>query len=456
MPQSSPPSWSQRYGRRHQLHRITAFPAGIEPPQKVRIYRRVEHYVLQAWDPAQRRTISVRVDGDLLAALMRARQIDERLLNYRRSGIRLARSTHSELVERYLADLGQRADAGEISTKTVKRYGSALQHYLHYTDAVGVTDEARVQRIDRDFVLRLAAHLKSVTVSPNGHPHAQQRPLASVDYILDVVRGMYRWAADPQRGNLLGDGFINPFTGHRGRRAERDPLEAPAITQHMAAEFFAACDNWQLSVFSAVLLWGLRPSELGWIFHENCKDELVAIKCLPELDYATKGRRDKRVPVLPLFKSLWFPHDEVGQGFVFRRRQADGTDAVSVAEVVDSYRDRLSKVASAGERQRIRNGLQRELGGVDYDTLEREFHKVAKTLNWPRTATLKGFRHLFATSLENAGMPEFYRKYLMGQSTGRSAIVTYTHLTQLREQYQRAITSELADVIDVLQSRLID
>jgi len=56
-------------------------------------------------------------------------------------------------------------------------------------------------------------------------------------------------------------------------------------------------------------------------------------------------------------------------------------------------------------------------------------------------ATLKDFRHLFNTSMQNAGMPEFYRRYLLGQSPGRSALVNYTHLNDLRNQYERAVNT---------------
>src|SRR5947208_17075348 len=73
-------SWSARYGAIHRLARLTEFPSGIAAPRKVRVYRRVHHYVLQWWDPAAKRTLSDRVDGDLLSALIRARQIDERLI----------------------------------------------------------------------------------------------------------------------------------------------------------------------------------------------------------------------------------------------------------------------------------------------------------------------------------------------------------------------------------------
>ena len=77
-PREKPPgSWSLRYGAKHQLHRIAEFPSGIIPPEHVRLYYRNDHYVLQWWDPAAKANLSDRVDGDLVAAITRARQIEE-------------------------------------------------------------------------------------------------------------------------------------------------------------------------------------------------------------------------------------------------------------------------------------------------------------------------------------------------------------------------------------------
>lgn len=47
--------WSQRYGQRHRLVRIVDFPLDVTVPQRVRMYRRGDHYILQWWDPQARR-----------------------------------------------------------------------------------------------------------------------------------------------------------------------------------------------------------------------------------------------------------------------------------------------------------------------------------------------------------------------------------------------------------------
>ena len=80
--------WTQRYGERHRMTRIHEFPTGIIAPSRVRIYERADHFVLQWWNPAEKRTLNERVDGDLVEAIARARKIDERLEHFRSSGAR--------------------------------------------------------------------------------------------------------------------------------------------------------------------------------------------------------------------------------------------------------------------------------------------------------------------------------------------------------------------------------
>src|SRR4051812_1246628 len=89
-------AWSARYGDKHALRRVTTFPTGIIAPVKVRLYERAGHYVLQWWDPAARANRSDRVDGDLVSAIARARQIEERLAHFRSGGCGVRRLSHDD------------------------------------------------------------------------------------------------------------------------------------------------------------------------------------------------------------------------------------------------------------------------------------------------------------------------------------------------------------------------
>jgi integrase len=101
----------------------------------------------------------------------------------------------------------------------------------------------------------------------------------------------------------------------------------------------------------------------------------------------------------------------------------------------------------------IRDGLMKEAGAVTYDLIDREFRSLARRLDWPKEATIKDFRHLFSTTMENAGMPEFYRKHLMGHSLGRAAIVNYTHLNKVHELYEDAVRMEWPALLEAFEGR---
>ena len=454
-------SWSAAYGDRHRLQRITVFPFGVTPPSKVRLYWRCDHYVLQWWDPGVKRTLSDRIDGDLVTALTRIREIETRLEVRGSSQAGRRRLSFAELLDRFLRDLHQRADADEIDVRTVRRYDNALAYLRRFTEQSAIFARyPHPGRVDRDFVLQFLAFLKSRTVTRNGRIGGTRGPLRGFDYVLETVHAALAWAADPDRGALLDSGFRNPFRGQAQAMRTRAPdlCSAPPITVEMAADWLRHCDPYQRQLFAPLILCGLRAAELGWVLADDVEDTWLFVRCHPELDHLTKGRRDKKFPLgatlrsvigPPVHSVLWLPRRD----FVPPAELPPDTPGL-VAE----FQRRLAEVPQicAVNRRQIRDQLLREAGALDYDRIEGEFRQLATRLNWPRTATLKGFRHLFATALENSGCPESYRRYFLGHSPGRSAIVTYTHLDQLERHYRRLLDGEFLPIMKVLESSVGD
>lgn len=460
----SPPSWSERYGKRHQLVRVLDFPPGVVAPKKVRVYYRCDHYILQWWDPDAKANLSDSVAGDLVTAIARARQIDERLLHFRSSGQGYHRSLgHQELVEKFLDGLRRRADAGEISPGTVERYTSALNHYQDFTKQPSIAKVFPLPaRINREFQLTFAAFLNNCQISSNGHPHTPKRLMKASLFVLQTVRAMYEWATDPDRGCLLPEGFHNPFLRTKGnpRVPIADLAGEPDITTAMAVDFLAACDSYQLPLFALLIFYGLRAAEPCFLFREYLEGDWLKVPCNPELCYLSKGRRDKRFPLIPCVQSL-LQTSPSGKGLLFRRRNLEESRkqlslySASLQELVQEFQQRCARVRHLDSAQKIglRDQLLQDAGAMTYDHVETEFRIIAKTLAWPKTATLKDFRHLFSTCLENAGMPEHYRKYLMGQSPGKAAINTYTHLNQIRQHFERAMEKEFQPLMDAVAHR---
>jgi hypothetical protein len=130
----------------------------------------------------------------------------------------------------------------------------------------------------------------------------------------------------------------------------------------------------------------------------------------------------------------------------------------SLKALVTEFQRRCAapEIRTAAARRRIRDQLLHDAGGINYDHIVAEFNKVARGLGWPPTATGKDFRHLTATCLENAGMPEHYRKFLLGQSPGRAAIVTYTHLNEIRQRFNDAVEKTLGPLVEAIEQRSRD
>lgn len=222
------PSWSERYGDKHRWHRFVAFPVGLAQPRKVRVYQRAGHFLLNFWDPGEKKNRSERITGDLLAALTRAREIDERITNQHTVGVSASRRVgHADLIGRYLADLERRADAGEIDPKTVVRYEGALKHYTVFTALPPIVKRyPAAGMVDRAFRLEFAAFLTTREVTANGRSGATQR-MRNTQFVLDAVRALFAWACDPDRGKLLPEGFHNPFLRSGSRASSVALLDLP-------------------------------------------------------------------------------------------------------------------------------------------------------------------------------------------------------------------------------------
>jgi hypothetical protein len=436
-------------------------PEGTAPLKKVRIYRRHNYYILQWWEGGSGRTQCHRVNGDLIAAITEARNIDTRLQQVGSSGRGHERVTHEELVERFLADAELRATAGSIAPKSVDRFRSALRHYREF---VSRTDTRRLepQSVNREFAMQFSAWLRQQSVAPNGRG-AKRHPMRSTAIVLDIVRAMYEWAADPQRGGLMPLGFGNPFRRsviHR-RAMLRDILGEPDITVPMASEFLRACDPYQLKLFAPLLLWGPRPTELIWMFAEHVDDSYLRLNCIEQLNYTTKGLRNKALPWLPCLRSLLLPQGQKGGLLLLRRSVAEGVErppllGSTLIELIHEYRNRCAKQLSltAGAMQRVRDEVLHDAGSLSYKCIDLEFRSLANRLGWPRTATLKDFRHLAQTCLDNGGLSREQRQFLLGQSMGRAAINHYLHLNQFALRYTAAVTASMQALLDVIKTQI--
>jgi hypothetical protein len=458
-------NWVEKYSERHRFQRVTELPSGISLPKKVRIYQRFDHFVLQWWDRQVKKTLSTRVDGDLIEAITKAREIDEKLLNFRRTSSGNPKLNHNQLIDLYKTYLEKRADMGEIAPATVMRYKNAIVHFEHFVKQPHILSRYdRVCKVDSNFAMDFRAYLKNLWITPNGHSKGMKKRLTSAPYVINVVRGLFVWAMNDRSGHLLPEGFINPFAG-KYRDTEvvsEDLLGDPDITLNMAVDFLRECDVWQLPLFCMYIFYGLRVSEPCWLFTDSISDDWIKIECDKSIGYVTKGRRGKRLPlVAPVKRALELAACLSNNGLLFQRRQNVKLKQVrGLTRSREEFRETFSKkvmelkVSSASRSIEIRNEIHHQSGGLTYGLIEKEFLMIRDRLRWPKNATLKDFRHLFSTCIGNSGIPEHYRKYLMGQSQGKAAIVRYTHLNQLQEQFHSGLQRQMGPALDALRDRL--
>ena len=302
------------------------------------------------------------------------------------------------------------------------RYQSALSHYQEFVNQPEIVKAwPHAVNINRDFQLAFGAFLASRQIRPNGRGHGQLQPMKGQSFVSGVIHAMLEWAADPEAGRLLPDTFRNPFLKSMAPRRglKGDPLAEPDITLSMAIDLIRACDHFQLRLFAPMLLFGLRATEPCYLFVEHLDNQWLRVPCLPELSYYTKGRRGKRFPLLQELQGFW--HELLGprtQGLLYERRAVvESRDKIRIRgaalpDMVAEYRLRCDAVRGLGaaQREHLRDAVLHDAGGLSYDHIENEFAILAQQLQWPAQATLKDLRHLFATTMNNASMPEAYRR----------------------------------------------
>jgi hypothetical protein len=180
------------------------------------------------------------------------------------------------------------------------------------------------------------------------------------------------------------------------------------------------------------------------------------------VSYTTKAHRTKRLPALEEILALWKVSQSPNEGLVYtRRRVAHGEESpillgAGLAELIAEFerRRQSAKTTSADARWRIRNDIVRDAGGLTYDQINNEFRRVAKQLGWPSAATLKDFRHLFATCLANGDMPECERRFLLGHGPGRDAIQVYTHMNQIAGHYRSIAKTQWSEVLKLIRDKV--
>jgi len=248
---------------------------------KVAAYLRGEVWYLNYTEHGQRRR--PRVGTDRNAARQLAAQINAQLETGESTVLSFEPISIAELQSRWLEHYDS---VLRTSVNTISRYRAATNHLIRFVKSSPVgrtTAQFRVGHAE-EFV----RHIRTIRVSPNGHPNARLRPLLDkgVLYILFVCRTMFNYATKRRH---LPPYAENPFGA---LEFDRMPIEnaKPIVlfTPDQERAFLEACDDWQFPIFLTLMLTGLRPGELTHLLLPDdldLEDRLLRIQNKPGLGW---------------------------------------------------------------------------------------------------------------------------------------------------------------------------
>lgn len=355
------------------------------------------------------------------------------------------------------------------SLSTVRRYRTAIQYLGDF-----VTSRQGKLRADRfttgqaeDFV----RHLRTIQVAPNGHPNAARRALRDkgVVFVLQACRALFGFAAKQRH---LPAYAPNPFSL---LAIERIPIEDAKpirpLTPEQEIAFFQACDAWQFPIFFVLAFTGLRVGELTHLLvdHDLCFEQnVIRIANKPRLFWQVKTRNLRQVPLLSEVADVLrrcIGKRKTGPVFLRRRLSAGLSSAPlvdhsvveleeQVARRVEAARAVHSDPLSRSDIAKIARSVWQDAGAIKETVVRTEFMKVTAKIGLSHLTCPKDLRHLFATSLQAAGVDPMIRRDVMGHTT-LEMTSHYTHTqngTRLNELHR--LGDVRGDVLQVARRRL--
>jgi integrase len=417
---------------------------------KVTGYLRGRVWYLCYFEHGQRKRPRVGPDRD--AARQLAARVNDQLESGAQSAFSFEPLSITALRDRWLEHHDQ---VRRSSVHSVNRYRTATDHLIRFL-------EKRPLRHAGLFTGTLAVefvrHLRSVRVSPNGHPNTPKRPLLDkgVRYVLECCRALFNFAA---RRRHLPPYTENPFATIE---IDRIPVETARpielLTPAQERAFLGACDDWQFPVFLTLLLTGLRPGELCHLLLSDDLDldaGVVRVRNKPRLGWQVKTRNQRDVPLMPALADVLRVH-LAGRtsGPLFRRRtwtdDCLGFDASSTAALERELTCRLAAQDASqaepdrGTQLRLARRIWRDIGAVDESRIRLEFIEAARSAGLAGQTAPKVLRHQFATALQEGRVDPLVRNLLMGHAAadsrapghglGMTAVYTHTRPETVREQ----------------------
>jgi len=408
----------------------------LERVGKVTIYRRGNAYYLYYREQGknQRR----RIDGNLLVARTTATKVAAALLEHRPSPLGFERTTPEAMVTAFLDYI---ENVKGLAWRTVDRYRAAMDRFLDFCREMGVK---AADGIDQEEVENFVKWLRGQTRARNGKQEGKKGhyKVGGILFILGTCRTVYNWAGRKRR--MLPPYAENPFIQFPidQLRATDEEDEAPRVfTQAQEKAFWAACSEWQRSVFLPLATYGMRAGELTHLLIENVDFEAgtIEIASKPAMHWQVKTRRRRRLPLtadmLTLLKKL------IGDrkaGFVFLNEPfwSGARSPIEAFANDKKFLERLLGIAAevaadpAATKRQERKAVAHfcwTMGQIAVKRLQAEFSRITARIGCPEFTRVHDLRHLFATRAQERGANPLLVQEIVGH-TNLDMTKRYTHL----------------------------
>jgi integrase len=351
------------------------------------------------------------------------------------------------------------------SVQTIHRYRTATDHLLRFLEQRPVRHASHFHTSTAE---EFVCYLRTVEVSPNGHPKTAKRRLMDkgLCFVLESCRALFNYAA---RRRHLSPYAENPFSV---LEIERIPVQEVRPVILLSAEqeqaFLQACDDWQLPLFLTLILTGLRPGELCHLLLPDDLDldaRLLHVRNKPRLGWQVKTRNERDIPLVPVLAEVLGRHLRGrSAGPVFRRRcwvDRPGIGSLGRTELEQelvvrctAWEAKADQPLSRERRVRLAGRLWREQGALREDRVRLEFIRLTRAIGLAGCTAPKLLRHQFATALQEGRVDPLIRNELMGHvaagekvaghGLGMTAVYTHTRPEIRRQQLEAALASRPA------------
>jgi len=355
------------------------------------------------------------------------------------------------------------------SVATICRYETAVQHLANFVSST--CGKMRTDRFDGSMAEGFVRYLRTTKVSPNGHGNTQKRLMRDkgIIFILATCRALFNFARDQRHWPAYTP---NPFSG---LAIERMPIENAKpirpLTPEQEIAFFKACDEWQFRIFFVLAFTGLRIGELTHLLIDNdvrLDESFLRITNKPGLYWQIKTRNLRDVPLLPevaVVVRVALGDRKVGPVFLRRRfaekRAVPMLAGLSLPQLEREVQQRI-ELAQTGreaplprtELVKIGRRVWREAGAIKEGYVRTEFAVVTKKIGMEHLTCPKDLRHLFATSLQAAGVDAMIRRDIMGHTT-LEMTAHYTHTQNgTRHRELKRLSEVRGAVLQLARERL--